>query len=139
MNSFNHYSLGSVGQWLYQYVAGIDTDPAQPGYKHILLHPHPGPGLTQARAAYDSIHGPIVSDWKHGRWTVCLECHDPAEHHGDCLDPSRQTPRRCGKAAEKSAPPRASRRLRWNEASRFMSCRPARTIFKPLRPNSLGQ
>ncbi len=23
MNSFNHYSLGSVGQWLYEYVAGI--------------------------------------------------------------------------------------------------------------------
>ena len=64
MNSFNHYSLGSVGQWLYQYVAGIDTDPNQPGYKHILLHPHPGPGLTQASTSYDSIRGPIVSDWK---------------------------------------------------------------------------
>jgi len=64
MNSFNHYSLGSVGQWLYQDVAGIDTDPAQPGYKHILLHPHPGPGLTQVTAGYDSIRGPIGSSWK---------------------------------------------------------------------------
>ena len=64
MNSFNHYSLGSVGQWLYQDVAGIDTDPSQPGYKHILLHPHPGPGLTQVHAAYDSIRGPIKSGWK---------------------------------------------------------------------------
>ncbi len=64
MNSFNHYSLGSVGQWLYQDVAGIDTDPNQPGYKHILLHPHPGSGLTQVHAAYDSIRGPIRSDWK---------------------------------------------------------------------------
>ena len=26
MNSFNHYSLGSVGEWLYRYVAGIDVD-----------------------------------------------------------------------------------------------------------------
>ena len=64
MNSFNHYSLGSVGEWMYASVAGIDLDPAQPGYKHILLHPHPGGGLTYARAAYDSIHGRIVSDWK---------------------------------------------------------------------------
>jgi alpha-L-rhamnosidase len=64
MNSFNHYSLGSVGEWMYASVAGIDLDPAQPGYKHILLHPHPGGGLTYARAAYDSIHGHIVSDWK---------------------------------------------------------------------------
>jgi len=64
MNSFNHYSLGSVGQWLYQDVAGIDTDPSQPGYKHILLHPHPGPGLTEVTASYDSIRGPIGSHWK---------------------------------------------------------------------------
>ncbi len=64
MNSFNHYSLGSVGQWLFQSVAGIDTDPNQPGYKHILLSPHPGPGLSSASATYDSIRGPIVSDWK---------------------------------------------------------------------------
>ena len=64
MNSFNHYSLGSVGEWMYASVAGIDLDPAHPGYKHILLHPHPGGGLTYARAAYDSIHGRIVSDWK---------------------------------------------------------------------------
>ena len=64
MNSFNHYSLGSVGQWLYQSVAGIDTAPNQPGYKHILLSPHPGPGLTSASAKYDSIRGPIVSNWK---------------------------------------------------------------------------
>lgn len=64
MNSFNHYSLGSVGEWMYSSVAGIDLDPTQPAYKHAVLHPHPGGGLTYARASYDSIHGRIVSDWK---------------------------------------------------------------------------
>lgn len=82
MNSFNHYSLGSVGQWLYQDVAGIDTDPKQPGYKHILLNPHPGHGLTYARATYDSIHGKIISDWKiaDGRfaWTVTIPANTTA-------------------------------------------------------------
>lgn len=63
MNSFNHYSLGSVGQWLYQSVGGIDLDPDQPGFKHILMHPQPGGGLTFAKASYDSIYGKIVSDW----------------------------------------------------------------------------
>ncbi len=64
MNSFNHYSLGSVGEWMYASVAGIDLDPTQPAYKHSVLHPHPGGGLTYARATYDSIHGRIISDWK---------------------------------------------------------------------------
>jgi len=64
MNSFNHYSLGSVGEWLYRYVAGIDVDPARPGYDHILIRPCPGGGFTHARATYDSIRGRIVSAWR---------------------------------------------------------------------------
>jgi len=64
MNSFNHYSLGAVGEWLYRYVAGIDVDPARPGYDHILIRPCPGGGATHVRATYDSIHGRIVSAWR---------------------------------------------------------------------------
>ncbi len=63
MNSFNHYSLGSVGEWLYTSVGGIDLDPDRPGYKHIVMHPQPGGGLTFARATLDSLYGKIVSDW----------------------------------------------------------------------------
>jgi hypothetical protein len=33
MNSFNHYSLGSVGEWLYRHVAGIEFDPDVPGFE----------------------------------------------------------------------------------------------------------
>ena len=50
MNSFNHYALGSCGQWLFDTVAGIRTNPAQPGFRHIVIVPHPGGGLTWARA-----------------------------------------------------------------------------------------
>ncbi len=82
MNSFNHYSLGSVGQWLYQDVAGIDTDPAQPGYKHILLHPHPGPGLSEVQASYASIRGLIASHWKIAKgqfvWDVTIPANTTA-------------------------------------------------------------
>jgi alpha-L-rhamnosidase len=62
MNSFNHYSLGSVGEWLYRYVAGIDL--GEPGYRHIIIRPRPGGGMASARGEYDSIHGRIVSDWE---------------------------------------------------------------------------
>jgi alpha-L-rhamnosidase len=63
MNSFNHYSLGSVGEWLYRYVAGIDLDPQTPGYGRIIIRPHPGGGLRHARGEYDSVRGKIVSTW----------------------------------------------------------------------------
>ncbi|HLK55930.1 MAG TPA: family 78 glycoside hydrolase catalytic domain, partial [Chthonomonadaceae bacterium] len=78
MNSFNHYSLGSVGEWLYETVAGIDLDPDQPGYKHIIMHPQPGGGLTWAKATYDSLRGPIASDWKLDNGTFAWKVTIPA-------------------------------------------------------------
>src|ERR687894_2658333 len=64
MNSFNHYSLGSVGEWLYRYVAGIDLDPQTAGYGRIIIRPRPGGGLRHARGEYDSVRGKIVSAWR---------------------------------------------------------------------------
>jgi alpha-L-rhamnosidase len=64
MNSFNHYAYGAIGEWLYRYVAGLDLDPEMPGYKHILLAPHPGGGLTNANAEFLSIYGKVKSAWK---------------------------------------------------------------------------
>ncbi len=63
MNSFNHYAYGAIGDWLYRVVAGIEADPAQPGYKHILLKPRPGGGLTFAKAEHRSLFGLIKSHW----------------------------------------------------------------------------
>jgi alpha-L-rhamnosidase len=64
MNSFNHYAYGAIGDWLYRVVAGIQSDPAQPGYRHIILRPMPGGRLTYAKATYESAYGPITSAWK---------------------------------------------------------------------------
>jgi len=61
MNSFNHYAYGSIGDWMYRVVAGIDA--GKPGYKHILLKPQPGEGLTFAQASYQSMYGEIKSGW----------------------------------------------------------------------------
>jgi alpha-L-rhamnosidase len=64
MNSFNHYAYGAIGEWLYRYVAGLDIDSETPGYKHILLAPHPGGGLTNAGVEFNSIYGKVKSAWK---------------------------------------------------------------------------
>jgi alpha-L-rhamnosidase len=64
MNSFNHYAFGSIGDWLYRYVAGLDVDPARPGYEHVVMRPYPGGGLTWAQAEYQSVRGRIASAWQ---------------------------------------------------------------------------
>ncbi len=63
MNSFNHYAYGAVGEWMYQTIAGIQLDPAQPGYRHILLQPQPGGGLSSAAARLDTPYGELESAW----------------------------------------------------------------------------
>jgi alpha-L-rhamnosidase len=63
MNSFNHYAYGAIGAWLYAVTGGIDLHPDVPGYKHILMHPRPGGGLTHASASLDSMYGLIQSSW----------------------------------------------------------------------------
>ena len=66
MNSYNHYAYGAVGDWLYATVAGIDLDPERPAYKHIVMRPRPGGGLTRARAALETAQGRVASAWTLG-------------------------------------------------------------------------
>jgi hypothetical protein len=60
MNSFNHYSLGSCGEYLFSGIGGIR--PASPGFKTILIDPVIRDGLTWANTRYDSIHGAIAPE-----------------------------------------------------------------------------
>jgi alpha-L-rhamnosidase len=66
MNSFNHYSLGSVGAWLYSGAAGIQPDDASPGCKHFFLAPQFTSRLTHVKATFDSPYGVIASGWQVG-------------------------------------------------------------------------
>jgi alpha-L-rhamnosidase len=62
MNSFNHYALGSIGQWLYEGVAGIAQAPDSVGYRDLVIRPRLG-DLSWARATYESVRGTIGSAW----------------------------------------------------------------------------
>ncbi|KAA6302995.1 MAG: hypothetical protein EZS26_000890 [Candidatus Ordinivivax streblomastigis] len=73
MNSFNHYAYGAVGEWMYRYMAGINPDENNPGFKHILLNPSPDfretrpdgqERITKAEASYHSYYGQITSAWE---------------------------------------------------------------------------
>ena len=91
MNSYNHYAYGAVGEWLYSIVCGIDLDPRKPGYRHIIIHPHVGGGLTYAKASLNSIHGPIASALA-TRWQeVRAEHLRPRKHNRHALH-ARQRP-----------------------------------------------
>ncbi len=62
MNSFNHYAIGAVGEWMFETMAGIS--PGAPGFERVTLRPNPGPGITRAAASYRSIRGTISVSWE---------------------------------------------------------------------------
>jgi len=63
MNSFNHFAFGSIGEWLYRNVGGIDRDSADAGYRSLRIRPRVGGGITSARCSYDAVTGLIETDW----------------------------------------------------------------------------
>ncbi|HYO24779.1 MAG TPA: alpha-L-rhamnosidase C-terminal domain-containing protein, partial [Lacipirellulaceae bacterium] len=65
MNSGNHVMLvGDLVIWLYENLAGIRPDDAQPGFKHIVMRPEIVPGLAWVRAKHHSPYGVIASSWE---------------------------------------------------------------------------
>jgi alpha-L-rhamnosidase len=64
MNSHNHPMMGSVSSWFYKYLAGIQVDPAAPGFKRIIIRPQVVDGLSWVRSSYASMYGVIRSEWR---------------------------------------------------------------------------
>ncbi|MEP6947673.1 MAG: family 78 glycoside hydrolase catalytic domain [Ginsengibacter sp.] len=59
--SQNHPMFGSVDEWFYKSLLGINV--AAPGFKKIIIKPLPAE-LTWAKGSYQSVYGEILSDWK---------------------------------------------------------------------------
>ena len=65
MNSGNHVMLvGDLVVWLYEYLAGIRPDEAEPGFKHIIMRPEIVPGLERRHGTHQSPYGLIESHWQ---------------------------------------------------------------------------
>ena len=76
MNSFNHYAYGAIGDWMYRVSAGIET--MGPGYKHILIQPHPSKKLSYSRATFESSYGTVSSGWERKDGKVVIKVKIPA-------------------------------------------------------------
>jgi len=61
-----HNCYNGIGVWFYQGLAGIQPDQMAPGFKHFIVRPSIVGNLTWVKAAYNSIHGKIVSEWRFG-------------------------------------------------------------------------
>ncbi|MFO1513818.1 MAG: alpha-L-rhamnosidase C-terminal domain-containing protein [Verrucomicrobiota bacterium] len=87
MNSFNHYSLGSCGEYLFGGIGGIRS--TSPGFKTIRIEPIIRDGLTWAKTSYDSINGKIATAWKREGQRLTLDVVVPANTTATICLPAR--------------------------------------------------
>ena len=64
MNSFNHYAYGSIAEWMYRYVAGLNPVESEPGFKRSRIAPMPNSMLAHARASIHTQYGLLACGWK---------------------------------------------------------------------------
>lgn len=79
MNSYNHYAYGSVMEFVYRRIAGIEQTEA--GFKKVKIAPNPCKGLATFKAEYESVSGKIVSGYEqtNGKITFTVEIPEGAE------------------------------------------------------------
>jgi alpha-L-rhamnosidase len=62
--SWNHFMLGQIDEWFFASLAGIQTDPKQPGLKHLIIKPEPVGDLKFVKASTQTLYGKVTVEWK---------------------------------------------------------------------------
>ena len=91
--SHNHIMFGSVSEWFYESLAGIQRDPEYPGFKNIIVKPDFIPQLTWVAAETKTPYGKVKVNWevKNNQYLLKItipvnasaEVHIPVPNKGD--------------------------------------------------------
>lgn len=77
-DSRNHPMFGGGLVWMYRQICGVQTDDAAPGYKHIILRPHPVGDLSWAEYDTDTAYGRLAARWDRKGGNFRLKLRVPA-------------------------------------------------------------
>jgi alpha-L-rhamnosidase len=88
MNSYNHYSYGAIGDWMYRVMAGLDTYEDGVGYKHSRIKPHMGGGFTNVSANLKTYYGKLSSSWKAEAGKILMDIEIPVNTTADIYIPA---------------------------------------------------
>ena len=87
MNSLNHYSYGSIVEWIYRNMLGINPLSVGAGFKRFCLSPEPNYQIENASASLESASGLIRSSWKLNNGELCFEFTVPFDTEAEIILP----------------------------------------------------
>jgi alpha-L-rhamnosidase len=90
LTSLNHPALGSIDDWFYAGLAGIQPDPSVPGFHRVVFKPDIDCGLRYVRAEYESFMGRIISQWQTDEHGVTYRIKVPVGGEGKVILPRQK-------------------------------------------------
>lgn len=87
MNSFNHYSFGSVLSWLYEYALGIRRKENSAGWQNFMIRPD-FKGFFKISGGFETPFGRIESGYEASEGKVKFSCTIPVNTEADIVLPS---------------------------------------------------
>lgn len=93
MNSLNHYAYGSIVEWMYRYMCGINPVWDTPGFRHGVLKPQSDPRLAWVKGVYHSPAGEYRLSWEIRESEIVYEVKVPFGAYADfILEPDMKEP-----------------------------------------------
>jgi alpha-L-rhamnosidase len=86
--SRNHPMFGSIDEWFYRSLLGINA--TSPGFATVRIKPQPAGDLTWAKGSYASVRGTIYSDWKKENNNFRLRVIIPANTKAEVWIPAKE-------------------------------------------------
>jgi alpha-L-rhamnosidase len=86
--SHNHPMFGSVSEWFFKALAGIQPHPDAVGFDQVIVRPQVVGDLTWAKGSYRSVRGPITSEWRREGETLLLDVSLPPNTTGTVYLPT---------------------------------------------------
>ena len=86
--SHNHPMFGSVSEWFYKALAGINSAPGSVAFDKIVIAPQITGDFQWVHGSYNSIRGNITSNWKLDGDTLQIEVRIPANTTAEIWIPS---------------------------------------------------
>ena len=87
MNSFNHYSLGAVGAWMYAYCLGIAR--GEGSWQRFRLQPY-ADNFDYAEGFFESVYGTIRAGWVRRDGKTTYRVTIPANTEAEVIIPGRR-------------------------------------------------
>lgn len=92
-NSRNHPMFGGGIVWLYRKLAGMNADPDQPGYKHIVFRPEPVGDVDYAHYSNQTMYGRAGIRWDRQDDLFSMEITVPVGSTATVYVPAKATSR----------------------------------------------